>query len=369
MMNTSNFNKFADNLPESNLVPGIQGDPFDYGAETMDPLTSLAVGSGMSGAIGGAALLNRMRNKKAPSRSKKPTTPKPRKSPALRKALAELDAKAKSLEAAENNLGRANKELNRLKEVLGVKTELLGTAENNLGRVNRELASQRAIHAADVDEAQKALNRLKKEVAAKAKLLATAENNFRGVSKELAAQRATHAAYVDESQKALNILNKELDAKAKRLETAENYPERLKKRYYAAYGKPNERLSRLLSKSSGKANKVLEGIGRAASKVKNPYVRAAMPYIGGFGAGGLAGYAGSSLSDKNSPWTVRSTIGDLKKFINDNPELAYYAAPALLGSGIGGLAGGWKGALGLGLGGLGLGALAKYLQDNPINFG
>lgn len=189
------------------------------------------------------------------------------------------------------------------------------------------------------------------------------------VNKELDAQRATHAAYVDESQKALNILNKELDAKAKRLETAENYPERLKKRYYAAYGKPNERLSRLLSKSSGKANKVLEGIGRAASKVKNPYVRAAMPYIGGFGAGGLAGYAGSSLSDKNSPWTVRSTIGDLQKFVKDNPELSYYAIPALLGSGIGGLAGGWKGALGLGIGGLGLGALAKYLQDNPINFG
>ena len=270
----------------------------------------------MSGAIGGAALLNRMRNKKAPLRSKKPTTPKPRKSPALRKALEELDAKAKSLETA-------NKELNMLKGVLGAKTELLGTAENNLGRVN----------------------------------------------KELDAQRATHAAYVTENQKALNILNKELDAKAKRLETAENYPERLKKRYYAAYGKPNERLSRLLSKSSGKANKVLEGIGRAASKVKNPYVRAAMPYIGGFGAGGLAGYAGSSLSDKNSPWIVRSTIGDLKKFINENPELAYYAAPALLGSGIGGLAGGWKGALGLGLGGLGLGALAKYLQDNPVNFG
>ena len=210
---------------------------------------------------------------------------------------------------------------------------------------------------------------LKEVLAAKTELLGTAENNLGRVNRELAAQRATHAAYVDESQKALNILNKELDAKAKRLETAENYPERLKNRYYAAYGKPNERLSRLLSKSSGKANKVLKGIGHAASKVKNPYVRAAMPYIGGFGAGGLAGYAGSSLSDKNSPWTVRSTIGDLKKFINDNPELAYYAAPALLGSGIGGLAGGWKGALGLGLGGLGLGALAKYLQDNPVNFG
>ena len=369
MMNTSNFNKFADNLPESNLVPGIQGDPFDYGAETMDPLTSLVVGGGMSGAVGGAALLNRMRNKKAPSRSKKPTTPKKRVSPALRKAREELAAQAKLLETAENNFGRANKELNMLKEVLGVKTELLGTAENNLERVNRELAAQRAIHAADVDEAQKALNRLNKKLEAKAKLLATAENNFGRVNKELAAQRATHSAYVDNSQKALNILNKELDAKAKRLETAESYPERLKNRYYAAYGKPNERLNRLLSKSSGKANKVLKGIGRAASKIKNPYVRAAMPYIGGFGAGGLAGYAGSSLADKNSPWTVRSTIGDLQKFVKDNPELAYYAAPALLGSGIGGLTNGWKGALGLGLGGLGLGALAKYLQDNPINFG
>jgi hypothetical protein len=109
MMNTSNFNKFADNLPETNLVPGIQGDPFDYGAETIDPLTSLVVGGGMSGAIGGAALLNRMRNKKAPLRSKKPTTTKPRTSPALRKAREELAA-------AQNNFERANKELNRLKE-------------------------------------------------------------------------------------------------------------------------------------------------------------------------------------------------------------------------------------------------------------
>lgn len=326
-MNTSNFIKFAGNPLGSNLVPGIQGNPFDYGAETIDPLTSLAVGGGMSGAIGGAALLNRMRNKKAPLSSKKPTTPKPRISSALRKAREELAAKADLLATSENNLGRANKELNRLKEVLGAKTELLGTAENNLGRVN----------------------------------------------KELAAQRDAHAAYVDKSQRALNILNKELDAQGKRLETAENYPERLKKRYYAAYGKPNERFNRFLSKSSGKANKVLKGIGRAASKIKNPYVRAAMPYIGGFGAGGLAGglaaYAGSSLDGKNSPVIVRSTNGDLQKFINDNPELAYYAVPALLGSGIGGLAGGWKGALGLGIGGLGLGALAKYLQDNPVNFG
>lgn len=69
MMNTSNFIKFANNPLGSNLVSGIQGNPFDYGAETIDPLTSLAVGGGMSGAIGGAALLNRMRNKKAPLRS------------------------------------------------------------------------------------------------------------------------------------------------------------------------------------------------------------------------------------------------------------------------------------------------------------
>jgi hypothetical protein len=116
----------------------------------------------------------------------------------------------------------------------------------------------------------------------------------------------------------------------------------------------------------GAASKVFKGIGRAASKAKNPYVKAALPWIGGFGLGAAGSQA---LGAKDSGNFLGATADNLKKFINDNPELAYYAAPALLGSGIGGLAGGWKGALGLGIGGLGLGALAKYLKDNPINFG
>lgn len=116
----------------------------------------------------------------------------------------------------------------------------------------------------------------------------------------------------------------------------------------------------------GAASRVFKGIGRAASKARNPYVKAALPWIGGFGLGAAGSQA---LGAKDSGNFLGTTAENLKKFIKDNPELAYYAAPALLGSGIGGLAGGWKGALGLGLGGLGLGALAKYLQDNPINFG
>ena len=116
----------------------------------------------------------------------------------------------------------------------------------------------------------------------------------------------------------------------------------------------------------GAASKVFRGIGRAASKARNPYVKAALPWIGGFGLGAAGSQA---LGAKDSGNFLGTTAENLRKFIKDNPELAYYAAPALLGSGIGGLAGGWKGALGLGLGGLGLGALAKYLQDNPVNFG
>ena len=116
----------------------------------------------------------------------------------------------------------------------------------------------------------------------------------------------------------------------------------------------------------GVASKVFRGIGRAAFKAKNPYVKAALPWIGGIGLGAAGSQA---LGANDSGNFLGTTAENLKKFINENPELAYYAAPALLGSGIGGLAGGWKGALGLGIGGLGLGALAKYLQDNPINFG
>lgn len=265
-MNTKSFIKFADNLLESNLVSGIQGNPFDYGAETMDPLTALAVGGGMSGAVGGAALLNRMRNKKAPLSSKKSTTPKPRISPALRKA--------------------------------------------------RE---------------------------------------------ELAAQAAAHAAYVDESQKALNSLNKELDAKAKLLETAENYPERLKNRYYDVYGKPNERLSGLLSKSSDKASKVIKGLFSKLRKV--PYMGPASLALSSAGLGA----AGMSMS-KDDP-TLTAAIAEqeskVKDVLQEHPELLYYGLPALLGTGVGGLFGGFKGALGGGLLGTGLGALTHYLMQNP----
>lgn len=314
-MNTKSFIKFADNLLESNLVSGIQGNPFDYGAETMDPLTALTVGGGLSGAVGGAALLNRMRNKKAPLPSKKPTTPKPRVSPALRKAREELAAQAKLLETAENNFGRANKELNMLKGVLDAKTELLETAENNLGRVNRELA----------------------------------------------AQRAAHAAYVDESQKALNILNKELDTKSKFLETAENHSGRVRNRYYDVYGKPGDRLNSVLSKSSDKASKVLKSLFSKLRKV--PYIGPASLALSSAGLGA----AGMSMANDDPPLTavIAEQEPKVRDILQEHPELLYYGLPALLGTGAGGLFGGFKGALGGGLLGTGLGALTHYLMQNP----
>lgn len=265
-MNTKSFIKFADNLLESNLVSGIQGNPFDYGAETMDPLTALAVGGGMSGAVGGAALLNRMRNKKAPLSSKKPTTPKPGVSPALRKA--------------------------------------------------RE---------------------------------------------ELAAQRAAHAAYVDESQKALNILNKELDAKSKFLETAENHSGRVRNRYYDVYSKPGDRLNRVLSKSSDKASKVLKSLFSKLRKV--PYIGPASLALSSAGLGA----AGMSMANDDPPLTtvIAEQEPKVREVLQEHPELLYYGLPALLGTGAGGLFGGFKGALGGGLLGTGLGALTHYLMQNP----
>ena len=55
----------------------------------------------------------------------------------------------------------------------------------------------------------------------------------------------------------------------------------------------------------------------------------------------------------------------VKDFIQEHPELLYYGLPALLGTGAGGLFGGFKGALGGGLLGTGLGALTHYLMQNP----
>lgn len=88
-----------------------------------------------------------------------------------------------------------------------------------------------------------------------------------------------------------------------------------------------------------------------------------MPLIGGIGLYGLGEY----IDAKRTPDNVyQSTTKKLKQFMDANPEVTYYIAPTLLGSLLGGYAWGKKGALGLGLGGLGIGALARYLKDNPI---
>lgn len=84
---------------------------------------------------------------------------------------------------------------------------------------------------------------------------------------------------------------------------------------------------------------------------------------GGIGLYGLGEY----IDAKRTPDNVyQSTTKKLKQFMDANPEVTYYIAPTLLGSLLGGYAWGKKGALGLGLGGLGIGALARYLKDNPI---
>ena len=87
------------------------------------------------------------------------------------------------------------------------------------------------------------------------------------------------------------------------------------------------------------------------------------PLVGGIGLYGLGEY----IDAKRTPDNVfQSTTKKLKQFMDANPEVTYYIAPTLLGSLLGGYAWGKKGALGLGLGGLGIGALARYLKDNPI---
>lgn len=56
---------------------------------------------------------------------------------------------------------------------------------------------------------------------------------------------------------------------------------------------------------------------------------------------------------------------DWKRLINFNdPYFQYYTMPTALGLGIGGMFGGWKGAMLGGLGSLATGALAKYLGEN-----
>ena len=56
---------------------------------------------------------------------------------------------------------------------------------------------------------------------------------------------------------------------------------------------------------------------------------------------------------------------DWKRLINFNdPYFQYYTMPTALGLGIGGMFGGWKGALLGGLGSFATGALAKYLGEN-----
>lgn len=56
---------------------------------------------------------------------------------------------------------------------------------------------------------------------------------------------------------------------------------------------------------------------------------------------------------------------DWKRLVNFNdPYFQYYTMPTALGLGIGGMFGGWKGAMLGGLGSLGVGALAKYLGEN-----
>lgn len=62
---------------------------------------------------------------------------------------------------------------------------------------------------------------------------------------------------------------------------------------------------------------------------------------------------------------TKSSDFDWKRLINFNdPYFQYYTMPTALGLGIGGMFGGWKGAMLGGLGSLATGALAKYLGEN-----
>lgn len=70
-------------------------------------------------------------------------------------------------------------------------------------------------------------------------------------------------------------------------------------------------------------------------------------------------------SGKPTKQKTKSPDFDWKRLINFNdPYFQYYTMPTALGLGIGGMFGGWKGAMLGGLGSLGVGALAKYLGEN-----
>lgn len=70
-------------------------------------------------------------------------------------------------------------------------------------------------------------------------------------------------------------------------------------------------------------------------------------------------------SGKPTKQKTKSPDFDWKRFVNFNdPYFQYYTMPTALGLGIGGMFGGWKGAMLGGLGSLATGALAKYLGEN-----
>lgn len=70
-------------------------------------------------------------------------------------------------------------------------------------------------------------------------------------------------------------------------------------------------------------------------------------------------------SGKPTKQKTKSPDFDWKRLINFNdPYFQYYTMPTALGLGIGGMFGGWKGALLGGLGSFATGALAKYLGEN-----
>lgn len=70
-------------------------------------------------------------------------------------------------------------------------------------------------------------------------------------------------------------------------------------------------------------------------------------------------------SGKPTEQKTKSPDFDWKRLINFNdPYFQYYTMPTALGLGIGGMFGGWKGAMLGGLGSLGVGALAKHLGEN-----
>lgn len=70
-------------------------------------------------------------------------------------------------------------------------------------------------------------------------------------------------------------------------------------------------------------------------------------------------------SGKPTEQKTKSPDFDWKRLINFNdPYFQYYTMPTALGLGIGGMFGGWKGALLGGLGSFATGSLAKYLGEN-----